>query len=800
MIGKLLLGAATSGVVATTMGVMLWKPSRSTLAKVVTCLCVLQIAPISLAQPLTVHAAAPVDVTGWAPYWQASTALSAFTAHSGSFGELSPFFYTVTGANTIATTGTSAATIQSFKNAAGGKLIATVFDGTPAGAMAAILADPTTRALHVQTIANFVISEGYAGIDLDYEQFAFADGRSSWPATRPNWVQFLTDLAGVLHANAKSLVVSVPPVYNGGQAANSGYWVYDFAAMGTIVDRIRIMTYSYSTASAGPIAPINWVSSSLNAALALVPASKIVLGIPAYGTDWVTNIAGSCPVGAAISKRSITTKNAASFAYGKGAVPAFDPITKERTFTYVDSFGGNDAQGFAVRCNVTRTVWYADADAIYHRVVLAQQKGIAGVALWALGNEDALSWQGIEAARAGQPFEAPALAVPPPAPAPPPPILGPPALPARYADTRPGYATIDGQGAGTGQRSAGSVLEVQIAGRGSVLGSATSVSLNVTALGIGSGFVTVYACGTQPGTSNLNVRAGQIISNTVITRLSPTGTVCLYTQAAANLIVDVFNVLPPTTFAPLPTPSRLADTRAASPTVDGLSSGTGRLEIGSILEVAVAGRGGVPADATSAVLNVTVDGATNGGYLTVWPCDAPQPSTSNVNFVFGSTLPNAVVTALSVSGTVCVYASAPTHVIVDAFGSLADDSFAKMASPARLADSRTFHATFDGQSAGSGIRAAGSVLELQVGSRAGLSATPQVVVLNLTVDGPAADGYVTAYPCGTARPNVSSVNYFRGQTLPNLVLTKLSVDGKICIFVSSTTHLIVDAFGSLTLS
>ena len=52
-----------------------------------------------------------------------------------------------------------------------------VRDGMPARAMAALLADPAQRAAHVAALVDLVESNGYAGIDLDYEQFALADGR-----------------------------------------------------------------------------------------------------------------------------------------------------------------------------------------------------------------------------------------------------------------------------------------------------------------------------------------------------------------------------------------------------------------------------------------------------------------------------------------------------------------------------------------------------------------------------------------------------------------------------------------------
>ena len=40
------------------------------------------------------------------------------------------------------------------------------------------------------------------------------------------------------------------------------------------------------------------------------------------------------------------------------------------------------------------------------------------------------------------------------------------------------------------------------------------------------------------------------------------------------------------------------------------------------MTVRVAGRGGIPHDASAALLTVTVANATGAGYVTAWPCDA----------------------------------------------------------------------------------------------------------------------------------------------------------------------------------
>jgi hypothetical protein len=65
----------------------------------------------------------------------------------------------------------------------------------------------------------------------------------------------------------------------------------------------------------------------------------------------------------------------------------------------------------------------------------------------------------------------------------------------------------------------------------------------------------------------------------------------------------------------------------------------------------------------------------------------------------------------------------------------------------------------------------------------------------VTVTEPAADGYLTVYPCDAARPLASNLNYARNQTVPNLVTVKLSSDRKVCFFAQQRLHLLADLAG-----
>jgi len=115
--------------------------------------------------------------------------------------------------------------------------------------------------------------------------------------------------------------------------------------------------------------------------------------------------------------------------------------------------------------------------------------------------------------------------------------------------------------------------------------------------------------------------------------------------------------------------------------------------------------------------------------------------------------------------------------------------------PARVLETRAGLSTVDGGAAGIGARGAGSVTEVVVAGRAGVPADASAAVLNVTVTGPDAPGYVTVYPCGTAPPTASNLNYVAGLTVPNAVITKIGTGGKICIFTQAATDLVVDVDG-----
>jgi lysophospholipase L1-like esterase len=249
---------------------------------------------------------------------------------------------------------------------------------------------------------------------------------------------------------------------------------------------------------------------------------------------------------------------------------------------------------------------------------------------------------------------------------------------------------------------------------------------------------------------------------------------------------------PPGTWFGSLTPARLLDSRTVNSTVDGLDAGMGLRPAGSITEVTVSGRGGVPTNATAAVLNVTAAGPTEPGFATVFPCGEPVPTASNLNVHTGQDIPNAVVAKIGANGKVCIYTDTATHLIADVDAWFTATTTFGSLTPARLLDSRTVNSTVDGLDAGMGLRPAGSITELRVSGRGGVPTNATAAVLNVTAAGPTEPGFATVFPCGEPVPTASNLNFHTGQDIPNAVVAKIGANGKVCIYTDTATHLIAD--------
>jgi spore germination protein YaaH len=346
-------------------------------------------------------------LTGWLPYYSMKTYLPAVLANADLIQEIMPFWYTlrydgktkkpvVVDVYKTANPSVPIATPLAALRSAGMTIIPTITDGTDKAMLANLISKPVSRKQVVDAIVATVTSQNYDGIDLDFEGFAFIDSPSTWKATAPNWVLFIKELSKALRAQNKMLSVTTPYVFNPAEK-QKGYFVYAWADIAPFIDRLRIMTYDYSTSRPGPIGPIEWTEKTVKYAISIMPASKVYLGLPGYGKDWVTKVEGVCPANLAkiitpkAKAGTFLMRDAANIAATYGAVPIYDEKFAEVSFSYTREYTGQTSSGLSTTCTASRTAWHQNAQSFSERAKLIAKHQLGGAAQWVIGQEEPLA-------------------------------------------------------------------------------------------------------------------------------------------------------------------------------------------------------------------------------------------------------------------------------------------------------------------------------------------------------------------------------------------------------------------------
>jgi hypothetical protein len=210
----------------------------------------------------------------------------------------------------------------------------------------------------------------------------------------------------------------------------------------------------------------------------------------------------------------------------------------------------------------------------------------------------------------------------------------------------------------------GETRTLKVTGIAGVPANATAVALNVTQIeATADGFVTIWPDGTaQPIVSNLNGAPGRTRPNMVVVKVGAGGKVKLFNyEGSSHLAVDVVGYMAPgggKTYTI--NPKRTMDTRS------GVGSPARPLGSGEVRDLAVRGVGGVPANATAVIANVTGVQSTTGTFLTVFPSGVAKPVTSNVNLDINDPAPNLVMMGIGSNGAISIANDrGQVHVIVD---------------------------------------------------------------------------------------------------------------------------------------
>ncbi len=340
------------------------------------------------------------------------------------------------------------------------------------------------------------------------------------------------------------------------------------------------------------------------------------------------------------------------------------------------------------------------------------------------------------------------------------------------------------------------------------------------------GSVTATAVTVNSATSISATSPAESAGTVNVTVTTPSGTSATST---ADQFTYVVPVAPVTGDAYTPVnPARLADTRcSATPTPsycasENLPTQNSKLTplSGEATEnITVTGLDGIPISATAVVVNVTAVNMTSAGYLSIYPEGSTLPVVSSLNWTSTSGIVTNLVTVPVNNGQIAVMngAGSTVNVIVDIEGYYAPPGSTpaglyNFVTPTRVADTRcsesplptniasSYCASLPSVNSNATTLGAGQTENIAVTGIDGIPTSGvSAVVLNLTAIGPTAGGYLAAFPAGSTKALVSTVNFNKNETVPNSAIVKVGTNGEISIYNNSgNTNFTVDVSGYYT--
>lgn len=220
-------------------------------------------------------------------------------------------------------------------------------------------------------------------VDIEYAGEASPELRQNYTTFIRRTRQTIDDYAATARKPKLQLSASVFA------SAASRHLLWDLPAITADLDQVVVMAYDFhrpSSPVAGPVAPIfgakeiwdNDIVLHLKEFLKVMPAEKVLLGIPFYGYEWET--VGSEP-------RSLTfpgSGGTASYSRVQQLLqdPEYFPITQgwdEDALSPYITYSKEDR---------SHVIYYEDARSLSYKLELVTGLRLGGIAIWALGYED----------------------------------------------------------------------------------------------------------------------------------------------------------------------------------------------------------------------------------------------------------------------------------------------------------------------------------------------------------------------------------------------------------------------------
>lgn len=243
--------------------------------------------------------------------------------------------------------------------------------------IAELLTNPKVNAKNlIADITPIMKRYNFTDLNLDIESF-----KESSASSQKQFTEFVKEIKKEVEKNnLGTLTVEMSPT------ALVKNFIINGKDIGGIADYVVIMAYDYhylGSYVSGPVAPLRGagktrefdVETGLKEALKVIPAKKIILGIPLYGYQWeaLTNKPGSATIpqgGSTASNKRVERL----IQECKNCITGIDELSKEPYIIFRDEQG-----------NYYNQIFYSNQESVGQKIDLATKYKIGGIALWALG-------------------------------------------------------------------------------------------------------------------------------------------------------------------------------------------------------------------------------------------------------------------------------------------------------------------------------------------------------------------------------------------------------------------------------
>ncbi|KAF0312024.1 putative chitinase 2 [Amphibalanus amphitrite] len=241
--------------------------------------------------------------------------------------------------------------------------------------------DPAKRAKFVASVMEFLQKHNFDGLDMNWQH---PTQRGGTPQDRTNFPVLLEELREAFRPRSWLLMASLSALTS---IADAGY---DVPRISSAIDLLHMQGFDYHGVwdrRTGHNAPLDRVSGSVNYYLRMgADASKLLLGIPLYGSSYLLTDPTRSDVGAPAAETAFKgpyTQLDGSIGYNELCEMRAEAVGAERWTKNWD-----DVAKVPYFVQDTRWVSIEDERSVTHKAALVQRFRLAGVALTTLDTDD----------------------------------------------------------------------------------------------------------------------------------------------------------------------------------------------------------------------------------------------------------------------------------------------------------------------------------------------------------------------------------------------------------------------------